>query len=535
MSDAPEQHVTGTAAAPGLVRGILHSLRTERPAFHSAGLDGDRAALTAAIAEATGELATLMDTADSDEAIGMLAFQVAMLEDETLTDPAFAAIDGGKPADRAWADGLAGLIAEFAESGDETFSARSADLIDLRDRVLDALCGRAGGLGDVPADAILVADDVTPSRFLEIDWTRAAGLALRKGSRASHVAILARGRGVPMIVGLGQPLDSAKDRAPAWLDADRGILIVDPLPATDDSLTARQADDDAASAIAESFRNLPAHTRAGTPITIYVNLDDPQLFPDLKPVSCDGIGLARSEFLFERPDGKLPDEAQQLAAYGKLILWAEGRPVTIRTLDAGGDKPVAGLTDDTERNPFLGLRGLRLSLARPEVFGVQVRALLRAAAIGPCKVMLPMVTIPAEIETARAIFTDELAALTRAGTPAAMPALGMMVEVPAAALAIADFAVDFYSIGTNDLIQYVCAVGRDNDRMASLYDPANPAVLRCLEMVAAHGAATGREVSLCGDMASDPAYVRAMLDCGLRALSVTPAAIARVKQAIAAA
>jgi len=270
------------------------------------------------------------------------------------------------------------------------------------------------------------------------------------------------------------------------------------------------------------------------PVTLYVNLDDPDRFPALKPVSCDGIGLARSEFLFNRPDGQLPDEEQQHAAYLKLIRWAEGRPVTIRTLDAGGDKPVPGLTHDQERHPFLGLRGLRLSLARPEVFAVQARALLRAATAGPLKAMLPMVTNPAEIEAARAIFADELAALVRAGTSAAMPALGMMVEVPAAALSIADFAVDFYSIGTNDLIQYVCAAGRDNDAVAALYDASHPAVLRCLEMVAAHGAASGLEVSLCGDMASEPAHISAILDCGLRALSVTPAAIAPVKQAIAA-
>src|SRR5690606_23031279 len=155
-------------------------------------------------------------------------------------------------------------------------------------------------------------------------------------------------------------------------------------------------------------------TRGGEAVTIYVNLDDPARFPELSASWCDGVGLARSEFLFERPDGRLPDEEQQFQAYGALIRWAEGRPVTIRSLDAGGDKPVPGLNSEHECNPFLGLGGLRLSLARPEVFAVQVRALLRTAALGPLKVMLPMVTRPAEVDAARAIFADELAALERA-------------------------------------------------------------------------------------------------------------------------
>lgn len=534
MNDTTEATLPGTSAAHGLVRGVLHHFRIERPAYASQGPERDCEALTAAIDEASAALTELMSETDSDDAAGMLAFQIAMLEDESLTDPPFAAIEGGVPADQAWTDGLSELIAEFGDSDDPTFSARAADITDLRDRVLDALCGRPAGVPRLPENAILVAPDITPSQFLEIDWDRAAGMALSAGSRASHVAILARGRGVPMVVGLGPAAEKANDGAPAWLDADAGHLILYPGAETDSALGSRHDADAAARHIADSFRDLPARTGGGTPITIFVNLDDPDRFPTLQPVSCDGIGLARSEFLFERPDGRLPDEGQQFEAYAKLIRWADGRPVTIRTLDAGGDKPVPGLTDDGERNPFLGLRGLRLCLARPDVFAVQVRALLRAATLGQLKVMLPMVTTPNETASARAIFDDELQKLNHAGTAAAMPALGMMVEVPAAALAISDFDVDFYSIGTNDLIQYVCAVGRDNDTVANLYDPTHPAVLRCLEMVAAHGAETGREVSICGDMASDPAHAAALLRCGLRALSVTPAAIGPVKQAIAA-
>ncbi|MGF1627768.1 MAG: PEP-utilizing enzyme, partial [Alphaproteobacteria bacterium] len=226
MTATGERQLSGTAAASGLARGTLHPFHDRRPAFRSGGAEADRAALARAIARAADALTELMSGTDSDEAAGMLAFQVAMLEDETLSDPAYAAIEAGQPADEAWFDTLGALIADFADSDDPTFAARSADLIDLRDRVLDALCGRAGGLGTLPPGAILVAEDVTPSRFLEVDWSHAAGMALAAGSRASHVAILARGRGVPMLVGLGKAAGELPAGAPAWLDADRGLLVV---------------------------------------------------------------------------------------------------------------------------------------------------------------------------------------------------------------------------------------------------------------------------------------------------------------------
>jgi len=214
--------------------------------------------------------------------------------------------------------------------------------------------------------------------------------------------------------------------------------------------------------------------------------------------------------------------------------WARGRPVTIRTLDAGGDKPIPGLTPDGESNPFLGLRGLRLSLARPDVFRVQLRALARAAAEGDLKVMLPMVTRPQELEATRALFRKAVSELVAAGIPAGMPKLGMMVEVPSAALNIAAFDADFYSIGSNDLVQYVTAAGRDCESVRELYDPLEPGVLELIHRVVQHGKLTGREVSLCGDMASDPRYLPALLDTGLRAISVAPARLAGAKAQIAA-
>jgi phosphotransferase system enzyme I (PtsI) len=206
----------------------------------------------------------------------------------------------------------------------------------------------------------------------------------------------------------------------------------------------------------------------------------------------------------------------------------------VRTLDAGGDKPISGLTPDGERNPFLGLRGLRLSLARPEVFRVQLRALARAAALGPLKVMAPMVSAPDELSKVRALLEEALEEVAAAGIAATGPALGMMVEVPAAALNIAAFDADFFSIGSNDLIQYVMAASRDEPAVASLYRARDPAVLELIRRVVVAGGEKGREVSLCGEMASDPALVPLLLDAGLRRLSVAPSALGPVKAAIAA-
>jgi phosphotransferase system enzyme I (PtsI) len=278
--------------------------------------------------------------------------------------------------------------------------------------------------------------------------------------------------------------------------------------------------------------SLPGKTRVGIRVQVMINVDDPVLLDELDPTHSDGIGLARSEFLF-RADRPLPDEETQLAVYRRLLGWAAGRPVTVRTLDAGGDKPIPGLTLEGERNAFLGVRGLRLSLARPEVFAVQLRALARAAALGPLKVMVPMVTRPDELIEARRLFEAAVAEVRSRGQPAAMPPFGMMVEVPAAALTAEDFPADFYSIGSNDLVQYVVAAGRDDPRVAGLYDPNNRAVLELIARVVEAGRERGVEVSLCGDMASEPALVPHLLQRGLVALSVAPGRLAAVKAAIA--
>jgi phosphotransferase system enzyme I (PtsI) len=488
--------------------------------------------LEAAIARAKDELSALVAANDAMGA-DILEFQLALLDDPTLAEAAILAIDQGSGATGAWAAAVGEQIAVYESAEDDYFRARAADLTDLRDRVIGALSGTSDTPQQtLPDSAILLAEDMTPSVFLSFDWRRLGGAALVAGSRASHVAMLARARGVPLLTGLGsEPAAPADD---AVLDAQDGLLVLSPGQAT----RARYADRIAAAQDldrrAQDALSRPAATAAGERIETMVNVDDPAAVSDAILQASDGVGLMRTEFLFiGRP--LLPNEEEQYAAYAGLLDRLGGKPAVIRTLDVGGDKPLPGVNLAAESNPFLGLRGIRLCLEKPELFRPQVRALLRAAAGRSLRVMLPMIATAGELAETRTVFAGCLAELQRAGVPAAMPPLGIMVETPAAAIAIDLIDADFYSIGSNDLTQYVMAAARDGGgRVAALNDPAHPAVLRLIRQVVAHGTTAGKSVSLCGDMASDPGLVKLLLAAGLRRLSVAPAALGRVKLAIAA-
>ena len=350
------------------------------------------------------------------------------------------------------------------------------------------------------------------------------------GSPTSHVSILARARGVHLIVGLNADLGEIEDGATAIIDAAQGRLTLQPNPATLAAVQARIVADRDERQTAQALLPHAAVTVQGEPVKILVNIDEPDRLGEINADHCDGVGLTRTEFLFQ--SGRLPNEEEQLDFYRRLIEWAGGRPVTIRTLDAGGDKPIPGMTIDGEANPFLGVRGLRLSLARPELFRIQLRALARAAACGPVNVMFPMVTVPEELVKARQMMMTEITELEQMGVPWAVPRMGMMVEVPAAALTAASFDADFYSIGSNDLIQYATASARDNASLAEIADPLNPAVIELIKRTVDAGLERGVDVSLCGDMASSPHLIAPLLDTGLRALSCAPAQIGPVKLAV---
>ncbi len=518
--------LTGTPASGGYAEGPIFCLDNGTSTYAPSGLPVLEAQALRAAIEAAMERIAALAGASTGEAADMLEFQLAMLADASLSEPAFAAIDAGAQADTAWSDALAGEIAGYEAADDEYFRARAADLKDIRQQVLDALTSTGGRAA--PPGAILFGEDMAPTRFLATDWSAGGGIALLNGSPASHVAMLARSQGVPMVVGLGGAFKDIDGHA--LLDAEHGRMVLG--PTAGDIAGFRKF----STAYGERRRNAegavmkPVATANGVPVRVVINVADPADVDRIDIASCDGVGLMRTEFLFGR---SLPDEETQYRAYRKVLEWADGKPVTIRTIDAGGDKPVPGFTVE-EGNPFLGLRGIRLSLARPEIFAVQIRALLRAAVHGNLKVMFPMISVPDEYARAVAQFADEAAKLADARVAHAIPPLGIMVEVPSVAIAPELFSdAAFFSIGSNDLTQYVMAAARDNTSVAPLNSMINVAVIKLIAAVAEFGRLHGISVSLCGEAGGDPAAIPHLLRAGLRDLSVAPAQLALAKAAIA--
>jgi phosphoenolpyruvate-protein phosphotransferase (PTS system enzyme I) len=517
----------GRTASIGFAHGPFVRVDAAPNGGRAVGSPGDEErALRAALSAAGRQIAALAKAAGG-EAAQILEFQVSLLDDEDFLDPIFAAIVNGAPADAAWSSALDEQIADYNSTADEYLQARSSDLADLRDRVMRTLRGGEDEALKIPDGAVVCTDDLPPSQFLEIDWSRGGGLALLRGSPTSHVAMLARARGIPMVVQLGSVSTGA---ITALLDGEGATLELDPSLEQVGLFERRREIHRKNRASARAILRRPAASWDGEKIRLLINIQRVEDLDHADAQYADGIGLMRTEFLLGGQG--LPNEEVQYQAYDTVLRWAGKRPVTIRTFDAGGDKPVPGFTPDGEANPFLGVRGLRLCLQRPDVFTVQLRALARAAVRGNLKVMFPMVTTSEELEAGRDLLVDIVGRLQAEGIAAALPPLGIMVEVPAAALTIDRFKASFFSIGSNDLAQYVTACDRTNGSLAKLIDPLHPAVLELIGRTAEYGKRAGIGVSLCGEMAGDPHCIPALLSCGLRELSVNPSALAQVKQTI---
>lgn len=483
-------------------------------------------ALADCVATASGQTAELVENAQGDAA-DILEFQLAMLEDDTFVEAATELIEAGLGADMAWRGVLDDEIAGYEASDDEYFRARAADLRDLKDRVLVALTGAA--VETIPKGSIYLADDIAPSLFLSHDWS-GGGLALREGSVTGHVAMLARQRGIPALVGLGDFV--CPDNCSVLLHGGQQSLIISPSAQTRQQFDLARMEFDAARLRAQDFSDRPAVTDDGTAVSVMVNIADPAEVEDIPIQHVDGVGLMRTEFLFGHTSG-LPGEEIQYLAYKKVLDWSQGKPVTIRTVDAGGDKPIRGFTED-EMNPFLGVRGIRLALKNPDIFRLQIRALLRAGVHGQLKIMLPMVAVPEELDDTVKLFEVEASALAQEGVAYQMPKIGIMVEIPSVAIVPDRFSkASFLSIGSNDLTQYVLAASRDNGKLADLAKADDPAVLALIANVAHYGAKHGVDVSLCGDAGSDVSIIPKLLKAGVTTLSVAASRIGLVKSTIA--
>ncbi len=456
-----------------------------------------------------------------------------------LNDPAFI----GRVIDRIrsrrvnaeWA------VAKIAEEIDEQFAhiddsylrERSEDVSDVSRHVLRALQGISHHeLSELEEDLIIVADDLTPSDAVRLGRKRVVGFAIETGGRTSHTTIIARSLHLPAVVGLEGIGDRITDAARVILDGDQGVLIVHPTPEILAEYRLRQKEIEKKEESLLDTVELSAVTRDGVRIHLMANIDLPEEVDEAVRFGAEGVGLYRSEFLYIEKSPEQPTEEEHYQLYRRIVERALPHPAIIRTYDLGGRKLAREMMDTREENPVLGLRGIRLTLARREVFRPQLRGLFRAALHGDLWIMLPMVSTLEEIREFRAYSAEVMASLDRDGVPFRRDIkLGSMIEVPAAAL-IADALateVDFFSIGTNDLIQYSLAVDRNNEHVAQLYQPLHPAILRMLRFVVASAANAGIEVSLCGEMAADVRFASVLVGLGLRRLSVSPRLVPEIK------
>jgi phosphoenolpyruvate-protein phosphotransferase/dihydroxyacetone kinase phosphotransfer subunit len=489
------------------------------PAAELVRLDEARAGARADILAARDRIAQEAGAAEA----AIFDAHVLLLEDAALLDPARGAIEAGEGAAVAWRSAAGAAAAAYRSLDDPYLRERAADVDDVGGRVLRHLVG-AAGRGGIEAPGVLVVRDLTPGDAAVLDRELVLALAIAHGGATSHAAILARALNIPAVVGLGEGVLAVAEGTTLIVDGDAGTVEVDP-PAdvVAERDRARTAAEERRRHARERARE-PARMRDGAAIEVAANVGAVQEAAAAVELGAEGIGLLRTEFLFLDRD-EAPSEDEQRAVYEQIAAAMGGRPVIVRTLDAGADKPLRFLAQPPEDNPFLGVRGLRLGLAKPELLRTQLRAIAAVAERHPIKVMFPMVTTVAEFGAAREL-------LREAGVPPIE--VGVMVEVPALALAADRFAreVDFFSVGTNDLTQYTMAAERGNETLAPLLAGPVPPVLGLIANVTAAARAHDRWVGVCGELAGDPGAAVVLAGLGVRELSMAAGRIPAVKEAL---
>lgn len=528
--------IQGKQVHPGIAIGPVTLYRRREPQ------SGCRSALTPteeqarfrlAARHAAQQLRQLHQTSScrlGEELAAIFLVQEAMLDDPDFLDAVDRHLQAGMTAEYAVTAAGEEGAALLEATGDPYLCARAADARDLSRRLVSILSGTYGNAVR-PTPGILLANDLCPSETVGLDPRCLLGVASSRGSSNSHSAILARAMGIPSLTGI--EIDPAWEGRLAILDGDNGILYLDPDEATLHAARQRQLQQQARLDALRSTVPGPCATRDGRPVLLCANITSPQEAVSALEWGCQGIGLFRSEFLFLGRDS-CPTEEEQFIAYQQTVLTMGGRPVTIRTLDVGADKQAPCLKLPQEDNPALGFRGIRYSLAHPELFRAQLRAILRASAYGPLSVMFPMVTSVEELRAAKALLEACRQELDAAGLPYGDLELGTMIETPAAAILADQLAaeVDFFSLGTNDLTQYLLAADRQNPALDGLYDPHHPALKRLIRHTVEEGHRRGCRVGMCGELAADPAMTRWLLEAGLDELSVSPAALPGLREHI---
>lgn len=537
--------LAGIPVGSGVVVGHVVVIDEERPlrvprrAIDEADVPAELERFDLARRAAIEELNQLHQTAAremGDEAAKVFLFHMGALSDRAILGPIRKTIETDRLcAEYAASQSVRAMAEKFAQHPDTTFRTKVSDLHDLGARLLRHLLGhRPRTMGQFEPGTVVVARDLTPSQTAAFDRQKVVAFATDLGGLTSHTAIVARALGLPAVVGLKEVTASVRDGQTVVVDAERGQVVLDPDEAT--LADAQRAGERAKRSRITMHEDAgkPAVTLDGVEISLQGNIEFPDEVDAVIDEGGTGIGLYRTEFLYLTSDHE-PTEEEHDRAYIECVRRLKGRPLTIRTVDLGADKYTQQRAETPERNPFLGLRSIRYCLQHTEMFRRQLRSILRASAHGPVRIMFPLVTNIGEFRRAKYFLHEAMEDLDETGTPYDKDvAVGMMVEVPAAALQAASFAreADFFSIGTNDLVQYTLAVDRINERVAGMYTPIHPAVLKLIRDVARVGGKGEIPVSCCGESAADPEFAALLIGLGVRSLSVTASSLPRLKRAV---
>src|SRR5436309_4120901 len=536
----------GIAASPGIAIGPIHVVDPEEIEVQDGNLaksavSGEKERFRTAIRESLDEVRELREKIaleTGEEQARILDAQIEILQDPEAQKQTLAVIERErKPAAFAYRRILTAVAARLDEADSEYYRGRAIDVRDVRRRMLAHLGGiRTHTLRDLKEPSLIVASDLPPSEMALLPRNMALGLATDVGGRTSHTAIMARARGIPAVVGVKGATDAAKQGAIGIVDGTRGIAIFDPDPETLADHVRKRGRYLELAAKRVELKDQRCATSDGRVIELGANLEVPEELPSVIENGADGIGLYRTEF-FYLSRKQLPTEDAQFNAYRSIVEAMNPKPVNIRTLDVGGDKFASYLGTPIEKNPFLGLRGLRFSLSREEIFRTQLRAIFRASAYGNVRIMFPMVLGLEDLRRAREIVERVRLQLRKEGVAMASKVpLGVMIETPASVFSIDQLTQesDFTSIGTNDLIQYTLAVDRGNEAVSEIYEPLHPAVLHAIKMVVEAGHRAGIPVGICGEMAGEPLYAVVLVGLGLEEFSVSPYLAPEIKTIIRA-
>lgn len=534
--------ILGITAAEGLAAAKAFILQTDkfsgnRTAIQSGQIAGELEALQSAIKKAVTEIEKLRDKAYAEKALEQSDIFNAYLEivqdEELFCDVERCVKTKLVNLETALMDVCNDYAADMAALDDPYMQARADDFRQIFRIILDMHTGSDNTELTFTEDFILVAREIGPADTAKIDKRFLKGIVVETGSRTSHAAIICRAAGIPMLSGIRYCASNIKTGTPLIVDAVEGRLISAPDSNTQAEYAEKIAVLQARVERIKTFKDKPGLTAAGTPIVLMANAGTVAEIDAVLENNADGIGLFRTEFLFMENPNRIPTEEEQFTAYKTVLTKMGSKPVVFRTLDAGGDKNIAALGIPKEENPFLGWRAIRYCLKTPEVFRVQLRALLRASGYGNCKIMIPMISGQSELlQTKRLINSVYEELEERDKKSIRRVPLGIMVETPAAAL-IADILaghVDFFSLGTNDLTQYTIAVDRGNEYVSELYNEMHPAVLTLIERTVQAAHKAGIEVHVCGEMAGDTGCTEALLKAGLRELSMSPNRIPYMKE-----